>query len=671
MGVMMIRVMFTFLLLTGFVFAQTPIDKLTSNLKLKLNETNDNQDVLVWVYFKDKGMNKDAYFNNPLSVVSEKSLKRRAKVLPKDKLITFEDLPVSTAYVSILKNSGLKIRHSSKWLNAVSGYVNKSFIGSLSSLSFVEKIDMVFTLKKPDEIIVDNSKPSEQSDQTLNKPLVFDYGPSLTQLQQIKVPDVHNLGFTGQGVTICVMDAGFNRLSHQAFNNMDIIAAWDFVNGDPNVGDEGDMGSGSHGTQTLSTIGGFFEGQLIGPAFNASFILAKTENTDSETPIEEDNWIAALEWADSIGVDVTSTSLGYLDYDPPYTSYTWQDMDGNTAIITIGADLAVARGIVVVNSAGNSGNDPSHNTLGAPADGDSVISVGAVNTSGNRSSFSSVGPTVDGRIKPDVMAMGSDVYVAAPWSNTQYTNSSGTSFSCPLAGGVAALVLCANPNLTPMQVRDAMRLTASIHTSPNNLYGWGTLDALQAVNYFPLPVELISFTATAEENNVHLEWSTSTESNNFGYEIERKFGNGNFISAGFINGKGTKTSRTDYLFTDKDLQPGNYSYRLKQVDFNGNFEYSSEINVSVSVPGEYVLYQNYPNPFNPSTNIKYSVPRTSYVKINLYDIIGNKIKTIDEGIKTAGIHQLELSAGDLSSGVYFVILNSDINSQAIKIILTK
>ena len=169
----------------------------------------------------------------------------------------------------------------------------------------------------------------------------------------------------------------------KSFSTMNIIAAYDFVNNDPNVGNEGDMGEGSHGTATLSIIGGFKEGQLIGPAYGANFILAKTENTDSETPVEEDNWIAAVEWADSIGVDVTSTSLSYLDYDSPYTSYTWQDMDGNTALITIAADLAAGKGIVVVNSAGNSGLNTSHNTLGAPADGDSVFTIGAVTSSGN------------------------------------------------------------------------------------------------------------------------------------------------------------------------------------------------------------------------------------------------------------------------------------------------
>lgn len=278
---------------------------------------------------------------------------------------------------------------------------------------------------EPTENEIEESISTEQP----NNLTGFNYGSSLTQNQQINVVAVHNTGNYGQGVRICLMDAGFNRLSHEVFQNMNIIATWDFVNHRPYVGDgQGGMGEGSHGTQTLSTIGGFKEGQLIGPAFGATYILAKTENTESETPIEMDNWIAALEWADSIGVDVTSTSLGYLEFDPPYPSYNWTHMDGNTVPITIAADLAVKRGIVVVNSAGNEGFNSTRNTLVAPADGDSVIAVGAVTSSGTRSYFSSVGNTVDGRIKPDVMAMGSGVRVASSTSDNGYTSSSGTSF---------------------------------------------------------------------------------------------------------------------------------------------------------------------------------------------------------------------------------------------------
>jgi serine protease AprX len=483
----MIRTFLTIFLLCiiSQTFSQTSVDKISEVLQMEIKSSSDAEEILVWVYFTDKGNNTENFLSNPRLVVSEKSIKRREKVFGKSRPINFKDIPVSTNYISQVQSRGLKVKWPSKWLNAVSGQVNKFQIEEIALLPFVKKLDIVYKLKKGNQPEIEQSIQLFGEIEQLDGINSYDYGDSYAQLQQINVPAVHDSGFTGQGVTICVMDAGFNRLSHDAFLSMNIIAAWDFVNNDPNVGNEGDLGSGTHGTMTLSTIGGFAPGYLIGPAFNSNYILAKTENTDSETPIEEDNWIAAMEWADSIGVDVTSTSLSYLDYDPPYPSYTWMDMDGNTTVITNGADYAAYIGIVVVNSAGNAGYSSSHNTLGAPADGDSVITAGAVNISGARSSFSSVGPTVDGRFKPDIMALGSGDVVASPSNDHNYTTASGTSFSCPLSAGVAALILCANPNLTPMEVRDAMRNTASQSTNPDNLYGWGILNALDAINYFP------------------------------------------------------------------------------------------------------------------------------------------------------------------------------------------
>jgi subtilisin family serine protease len=220
---------------------------------------------------------------------------------------------------------------------------------------------------------------------------------------------------------------------------------------------------------------------MIGPAYAAAFILAKTENTASETPVEEDNWAAAAEWAEAMGADVISSSLGYLVFDRPFTSYTFMDMNGQTAISTRAADLAASLGVVVVNSAGNEGFNPDHNTLGAPADGRAVIAVGAVDFAGRRASFSSVGPTPDGRVKPDVAAQGVAVKVARSTSTTGYGGSSGTSFSCPLTAGVAALVLQAHPFYGVEQVISVMRETASNAGSPDNLLGWGIVNALAAV----------------------------------------------------------------------------------------------------------------------------------------------------------------------------------------------
>jgi subtilisin family serine protease len=206
--------------------------------------------------------------------------------------------------------------------------------------------------------------------------------------------------------------------------------------------------------------------------------------------VEEDNWISAVEWAESIGVDIISTSLGYLDFTPPYQGYTWQDMDGQTAIITRGATMAVKRGIVVVNAAGNGGPNPFHNTLTAPADGDGVIAVGAVDASGNYASFSSVGPTVDGRIKPDVVARGVDVRVAGASRPNAYVLLDGTSFACPLVAGVAALILAEHPTWSPRQVLDALRQTASRASNPNNLLGWGIVNALDAIRIRPQTSDL-------------------------------------------------------------------------------------------------------------------------------------------------------------------------------------
>jgi len=652
-------------------YAQSNLTKSTQQLNKLMSSSPDSEELLVWVFFTDKGEEISNYLANPQTVIGEKSLKRRRKVLPEDRLISERDLPVRQAYIEELERRGFKIKQKSKWFNGVSAYATKSEISSISQSIFVKKLDVVHKFKNDYPVEVDKSFNNQDSNFKQNGVHSLDYGSSFTQVNQINVPAVHDLGYTGQGILICSMDAGFNNLAHEVFDSLNIVAAWDFVNDDPNVGDEGDMGSGSHGTATLSTIGGYKEGQLIGTAFGADYLLAKTENTDSETPVEEDNWIAALEWADNFGVDVTTTSLSYLDMDPGFPGYTWEDMDGNTALITIAADLAVGLGIVVVNSASNSGYDPAHNTLGAPADGDSVITVGAVTSSGQRSNFSSVGPTVDGRIKPDLMAMGSSVFVARSISPTSYGLSSGTSFSCPLLAGAVALILSAHPNLTPMEILDILRQTASQSNSPDNLMGWGIINTLDAINLIPVPVELTSFNGSFFDGVVKLNWTTSTESNNYGFEIQKRYENSTFERIGFVEGNGSTSNRIQYSFLDGNLLTGRVFYRLKQIDFNGSFEYSNEIMVEIPELNDFQLFQNYPNPFNPATTIKYSVSKQSKIKIALYDVIGNELKILFDGIQQAGIHQIDLNASNLSSGVYFISMRALDFNKSIKISLLK
>jgi subtilisin family serine protease len=654
-------------ILTFSCFAQSNLTKTTPLLNEIMYSSPDDEELLVWIFFTDKGEEISQYLANPQSVVSEKSLKRRRKVLPEDKLISKMDLPVMEEYVDELVNRGFKVKQKSKWFNGVSGYATKSEIGLISQSMFVNKLDVVRKFKKDYSFEEENFNHSKQK--RIYKQNSFnslDYGTSFTQVNQINVPAVHDLGYTGQGVLICSMDAGFDNLAHEVFSSMNIVAMWDFVDNDPDV-----SRGGSHGTSTLSTIGGYKEGQLIGTAFGSDYLLARTEDIFSETPIEEDNWIAALEWADNFGVDVTTTSLSYLDMDPGFPSYTWEDMDGNTARITIAADLAVGLGIVVVNSASNSGFNPDHNTLGAPADGDSVFTVGAVTSSGQRSNFSSVGPTVDGRIKPDLMAMGSSVYVARSSSPTSYGLSGGTSFSCPLLAGAAALILSAHPNLTPMEILDMFRQTASMSSNPDNLVGWGIINTFDAINLIALPVELTNFSGRYIDGTVRLNWTTATESNNYGFEVEKRYEETSFETIGFVAGSGCSTVAIQYSFIDDDIINNRIYYRLKQIDLNGEFIYFDEIMVELPIVSDYQLFQNFPNPFNPGTTIKYSVPEQSEIKIVMHDIIGNEIEKLYEGVKQAGIHQIDLNAGNLSSGVYFVSMTAENFRNSIKISLLK
>lgn len=646
------------------VFAQSPVDKLSNRLKSKIENEAQTAQHLVWIYFTDKGNDLDRFYSNPETVVSNKSLERRKKVFNHSSLIDFTDLPVNDNYINNLIQYGFELRHKSKWLNSVSGLATKSQINQITSLPFVKDLDIVAGFYKRENDIEFQNQEKELLPLQPEGITSLNYGSSYTQVNLINVPAVHDLNYSGAGITVCVMDAGFGNLSHEALQNVNIISMYDFVNNSPV------MGSNSHGTAVLSILAGFKEGELIGPAYGADFLLARTEDVSSETPVEEDNWVAAMEWADSIGVDITSTSLGYLEYDPPYPSYTWEDMDGNTAVITIAGDIAVSRGIFVVTSAGNNGFHSTRNTLGAPADGDSVLSIGSVTSSGNRSSFSSVGPTVDGRIKPDVMAMGSSVYYAT-LSGNNYSIGSGTSFSCPLVSGVAALLLSANPELAPIALREIFYNTSSNSLNPNREYGWGIVNALEALNLVPVPVELTSLSASYSQGRVIIEWITAAEVNNYGFEVQRKSDHSSFQSIGFVDGNGTSTNRLTYSFSDTDIKESRYYYRLKQIDFDGSFEYSPEVMVDIPALADYILHQNYPNPFNPSTKIRFTIPERSVVKISLHDVLGREIRVLFNDETDRGTTELELNGTSLSSGNYIVRMTAGTFQKSQKITLLK
>ena len=417
----------------------------------------------IWVFLKDKGDSTGPSWLSPGEGVSSRAVARIAR-----RGETYDprlDQPIADRYRQILSSMGLTIRTESRWFNAVSGTLPADRLHDLAALAFVDSLQPVVIYQRP----VD--RPSGirtlESSPGMAKPALLDYGNSRAQIEAIEVDSLHAHALDGRGVRIGFLDTGFS-LGIGVFDSLQVVATRDFINRDTDVGD-GDTAQMDHGTSTLSVCGGFQPGQLIGVAPRAEYVLAKTEILDQEIRIEEDYWVEGLWWVDSIGCDIVSSSLGYINW------YSPSDLDGNTALATQAADLAVQRGVIVVTAAGNRGRAG----LIAPGDGDSVLTVGASDLTGYPASFSSRGPTADGRIKPDIVAPGVRVWSALP-ANATFANRDGTSFATPLVAGVCALLLQNLPSLRPAQLIDLLRHTASRAENPNNDVGWGLVRAAHA-----------------------------------------------------------------------------------------------------------------------------------------------------------------------------------------------
>ena len=419
-----------------------------------------------WVYFNAKP-SAQIYLDAPDKMLSQRALDRRAN---QNISLDSKDIPIEQSYINQVKTvSGIAVLAKSKWLNSIHVRGTQALINSLKTFSFVDKIDFADKSLNTAGKIAKAGK-IKNSNKTKKTKIDYAYGTSANQIQMLNGQVLHQQNYTGSGKMIAVLDAGFPGVNTaQPFqrlrDNNQILGGYDYVLRNDNF-----YTGASHGTSVLSAMGGYKEHLLVGTAPDASYYLFITEDDTSENPIEESLWVEAAEKADSLGVDIINTSLGYFEYDNPAYNHTYSEMNGTTAYMSRGAEIAFSRGMIIVAAAGNSGNtaDPH---IAVPADAVSVIAVGAVNSAKALASFSSIGPSSDDRIKPDVMAQGQSDVLSDALGNIVTAN--GTSFSSPIMAGMVACLWQAFPLKTNTEIRELIIKSADRYATPNNQYGFG------------------------------------------------------------------------------------------------------------------------------------------------------------------------------------------------------
>ncbi|MFI5253165.1 MAG: S8 family serine peptidase [Bacteroidota bacterium] len=649
-----------------------------------------------WVYFSDKGptaplqgalMNYSHSYEDVLSFVHPRALARRAKVLPPDQLVDYSDISVSQDYIDKVNEFGGILRVKSRWLNAASFLLTPGEVAAVSKLPMVIKVTPVrrFYSIKPTRNYLAKENPS------LLKTTSLDYGLSAAQLTAVNVPQLHDIGITANNIIIGMLDSGFRWRTHESLYTRHVIAEHDFIwNRDTTANGPKDSSyQDEHGTLTFSALGGYMPGKLIGPAFNASFILAKTEWVPGEDYSgEEDNWAAGIEWEEGLGADVVSSSVGYNTFSDA-NGYTWEngDFNGRTSVTAKAAVRAARLGVVVCDAMGNEGNgDGVIGTMLTPADADSIVSVGAINFKKQLEGFSSTGPTNDGRFKPDVVAPGSAIYCADHSGFSAYFYQSGTSLATPLTAGSAALMLSARPELKPMQVINALHANADKSlvdarwsSFPNNFVGWGAVDALNAaLSFGPIfsnkpfiqsdgVANVVSVYVLSKfgvkPDSVIMHYAHSSDSIYTSLPMALDSSILYPTSGRYLVNLAPEVWGTPVKFYIDARDSSGNSYRSPAPVLNTvwTFRYGETgVPNTPEQPTLFHLFQNFPNPFNPATTITrvpFDTPTPVQLDIAIFNILGQRVRILYQGESTLAQNSLIWNGKDdhgitLPSGVY-------------------
>lgn len=426
------------------------------------------------IFLKDK-KNNQYTLDNPEAFLTPKSILRRTK---QGIAVDSSDLPVSRFYIDSLQRMGLQVQNISRWYNSITF---KSTDGDL--LSKLSEVSFIQTLQKSRLLKVQTQEDASQLHETVSIDSAY-YGKAYPQVHLHKGDYLHNKGYKGENMLMAVIDAGFNNYENMTvfrklISENRIKATRDFVTHDGEVSNDN-----SHGSQVFSIIGGELPGEMVGTAPAASFLLLRSEDATLDTNgglreylVEEDNWISAAEYADSLGVDVINTSLGYTTFNNPAQDHSYYDMNGVTTRISLAAETAFKKGMIVIVSAGNEGSS-DWRFISAPADAVNVLAVGAVNNSHIRVPFSSVGPSADNRIKPDVMSLGYGTFIQTPANDI--ISGSGTSYAAPVIAGLTACLWQSASNRSNKEIIDVIRKCSDNYLTPDNFYGYGIPDFKKA-----------------------------------------------------------------------------------------------------------------------------------------------------------------------------------------------
>jgi hypothetical protein len=621
------------------------------------------------VKLRNKGGNPFS-LSTPTAYLSQRAIDRRTRY---GIAIDSTDLPVTPSYViQIAGVANVTVLNISKWHNSVAIQTSDpNAITTINGLAFVQSVSPIAARIQNSNngklIIADQPFTSSQRGTRLTADY-FNYGAgSLTEINLHKGQFLHNIGLRGQGMIIALLDGGF--FSYNTLDAMDSIIinnqvkdTWDFYSKNTTVSDDH-----PHGMQCLSTIAANIPGTFIGKAPKANFILYRTEDTNSEYPIEEFNMVCGMERADSAGADVISASLGYSEFDSPTFDHTYADMNGNTTLAAIGADLAAKKGILFLNAAGNEGGATWH-YLTTPADGDSVLAVGAVSTSGAVGSFSSYGPSSDGQIKPDVASIGVSAMVQA--TNNTVVTGSGTSFACPNMAGLSTILWQGFPEVNNMRIVRSLREAGSIASTPNDRIGYGIPNL--KIAFGTLLTEFATSASTINGCRVFVNW-TSKDVDAMKYEIERKApGETSFTKIGELTpaaGTTLATHNYEFINTLATGSSGSFSYRIKQmidtaaatltsvyIDTTVANIASACVVTAVVNPGttsNYVTVRPNPSIGNTATLIVETIDAVPAMPILVYNMNGRLVQRIQES-KGSGKKVVSLSVSKLAKGKYFI-----------------